>query len=160
MILLNHFHHPPARPLRKRVGAYDQEYPYIPRRRRGKRLHHGGDVCVLVFNSKKPSEREFFVPAGTDLGVKLLRHSDFETRWPNAMEPPGPRQQQHNNQTMDERVGAQVARGDCMGPLTLPPPPHRRQATSRCLAAATALPPPSCRRRRAFALPPPPQLPR
>ena len=71
-------------------------------------------VC-LCLTSKKPSEREFFVPAGTDLGVKLLRHSDFETRWPNAMEPPGPRQQQHNNQTMDERVGAQVARGDCMG---------------------------------------------
>ena len=44
-----------------------------------------------------------------------LRHSDFETRWPNAIKPPGPRQQQHNNQTMDERVGAQVARGDCMG---------------------------------------------
>jgi hypothetical protein len=44
-----------------------------------------------------------------------LRHSNFETRWPNAIEPPGPRQQQHNNQTMDERVEAQVARGDCMG---------------------------------------------
>jgi hypothetical protein len=44
-----------------------------------------------------------------------LRHSDFETRWPNAIEPPGPIQQQHNNQTMDERDGAQVARGDCMG---------------------------------------------
>jgi hypothetical protein len=44
-----------------------------------------------------------------------LRHSYFETRWLNAIEPPGPRQQQHNNQTMDERVGAQVARGDCMG---------------------------------------------
>ena len=28
-------------------------------------------VC-LCFASKKPSEREFFVPAGTDLGVKLL----------------------------------------------------------------------------------------
>jgi hypothetical protein len=40
-----------------------------------------------------------------------LKHSDFETRWPNAIKPPGPRQQQHNNQTMDERVGAQVARG-------------------------------------------------
>ena len=44
-----------------------------------------------------------------------LRHSNFRTRWPNAIEPPGPRQQQHNNQTMDERVGAQVTRGDCMG---------------------------------------------
>ena len=44
-----------------------------------------------------------------------VRHSDFETRRPNAIEPPGPRQQQHNNQAMDERVGVQVARGDCMG---------------------------------------------
>jgi hypothetical protein len=30
-------------------------------------------VC-LCLTSKKPSEREFFVPAGTDLGVKLLKH--------------------------------------------------------------------------------------
>ncbi len=44
-----------------------------------------------------------------------VRYSDFETRQPNAIEPPGPRQQQHDNQTMDEWVGAQVARGDCMG---------------------------------------------
>jgi hypothetical protein len=44
-----------------------------------------------------------------------LRHSDFETRWPNATKLPGHRQQQHNNQTMYERVGVQVARGDCMG---------------------------------------------
>ena len=44
-----------------------------------------------------------------------LRQSDFETRWPKAIEPPGPRQHQHNNQTMDERVGVQVARGDCVG---------------------------------------------
>jgi hypothetical protein len=29
-------------------------------------------VC-LCLASKKPSEREFFVPAGTDLGVKLLK---------------------------------------------------------------------------------------
>jgi hypothetical protein len=28
-------------------------------------------VC-LCLASKKPSEREFFVPAGTDLGVKLF----------------------------------------------------------------------------------------
>jgi hypothetical protein len=32
-----------------------------------------------------------------------------------AIEPPGPRQQRHENQTMDEKVGAQVARGVCMG---------------------------------------------
>jgi hypothetical protein len=44
-----------------------------------------------------------------------LRHSDFETRWPNAIELAGLRQQQHNNQIMDERVWAQVASGDCMG---------------------------------------------
>jgi hypothetical protein len=31
-------------------------------------------VC-LCLASKKPSEREFFVPAGTDLGVKLLKWS-------------------------------------------------------------------------------------
>jgi hypothetical protein len=30
-------------------------------------------VC-LCLTSKKPSEREFFVPAGTDLGVKLLNN--------------------------------------------------------------------------------------
>jgi hypothetical protein len=36
-----------------------------------------GSIMVVVFvclclASKKPPEREFFVPAGTDLGVKLL----------------------------------------------------------------------------------------
>ncbi len=30
-------------------------------------------VCLCLVVSKKPSEREFFVPARTDLGVKLLR---------------------------------------------------------------------------------------
>ncbi len=42
-------------------------------------------------------------------------HSDFETRRMKAIEPPGPRQEQHKNQTTDERVGGQVARGVCMG---------------------------------------------
>jgi hypothetical protein len=36
-------------------------------------------VC-LCLTSKKPSEREFFVPAGTDLGVKLLTHQVVEYR--------------------------------------------------------------------------------
>jgi hypothetical protein len=44
-----------------------------------------------------------------------VRHNNFEIRQPNAIKPPGPRQQQHDNQTIDERVGAKVARGDCMG---------------------------------------------
>ena len=44
-----------------------------------------------------------------------FRHSDFETRPTKAIEPPGPRQQRHENQTMAERVGALVARGVCMG---------------------------------------------
>ncbi len=40
-----------------------------------------GFIMVVVFvclclASKKPSEREFFVPAGTDLGVKLLTRQD------------------------------------------------------------------------------------
>jgi hypothetical protein len=31
-----------------------------------------GMLVCLCLASKKPSEREFFVPAGTDLGVKLF----------------------------------------------------------------------------------------
>ncbi len=31
---------------------------------------------MLCLTSEKPSEREFFVPAGTDLGVKLLKSTD------------------------------------------------------------------------------------
>ncbi len=50
--------------------------PSKPCRWRGKRLHHGGDVCVIVFSLLKPSEQEFFVPARTDWGVKLLIYSD------------------------------------------------------------------------------------
>jgi hypothetical protein len=44
-----------------------------------------------------------------------VTHSNFETRWMKAIEPPGPRQQRYENQTMDEKVRAQVARGVCMG---------------------------------------------
>jgi hypothetical protein len=32
-----------------------------------------GMFVSLCFASQKPSKREFFVPAGTDLGVKLLK---------------------------------------------------------------------------------------
>jgi hypothetical protein len=49
------------------------------------------------------------------------RHSDFETRWTKAIEPPGPRQERHENQTTDERVGAQVARGGLYGRSFGPP---------------------------------------
>ena len=38
------FNHPPARPLRKRVGTYDRADPQIPRRMSGKRHHHGGHI--------------------------------------------------------------------------------------------------------------------
>ena len=48
-------------------------------------------------------------------GWGVFRHSDFETRRTKAIKPPGPRQQRHENQTMDERDGAQVAGGVCMG---------------------------------------------
>ena len=41
-------------------------------------------------------------------GWRGFKHSDFETRWTQAIETPSPRQQQHDNQRMDERVGAQV----------------------------------------------------
>ena len=33
-----------------------------------------GMFVSLCLASQKPSEREFFVPAGTDLGVKLLKN--------------------------------------------------------------------------------------
>jgi len=37
-----------GQPLQKRLPVSDWAYPKIPRRRRGKRHHHGGDVCGLV----------------------------------------------------------------------------------------------------------------
>jgi len=40
-------------------------------------------VC-LCLASQKPSEREFFVPAGTHLGVKLLRQEQLK-RDPEAV---------------------------------------------------------------------------
>ncbi len=46
--------------------------PTKPCRWRGKWLHHGGEFACLCFASQKPYEREFFVRARTDLGVKLL----------------------------------------------------------------------------------------
>ena len=41
-------------------------------------------------------------------GWRGFKHSNFETRRTQAIKMPSPRQQQHDNQTMDERVGAQV----------------------------------------------------
>jgi len=35
-----------------------------------------GKFVSLCLASQKPSERDFFVPAGTDLGVNLLRCSN------------------------------------------------------------------------------------
>ncbi len=58
-----------GQPLGKRSPASDWAYPKIPSRKRGKRHHHGGDVCGLVV-----LDVEFFVPAGTLIGVKLLRY--------------------------------------------------------------------------------------
>jgi hypothetical protein len=37
-----------GQPLRKRSLTSDRAYSMIPHRRRGKRHHHGGDVCWLV----------------------------------------------------------------------------------------------------------------
>ena len=73
MILIIRFHHPPARPLRKRVGAYDREYPYSHAVGGANGSIMVGMFVCLCLTSKKPSEREFIVPAGTDLGVKLLK---------------------------------------------------------------------------------------
>ncbi len=40
-----------------------------------------GCLCACSLASQKPSEREFFVPARTDLGVKLLKKVFCETEW-------------------------------------------------------------------------------
>jgi hypothetical protein len=37
-------------------------------------------VC-LCYASQKPSEREFFIPARTDIGVKLLKRLPERLRW-------------------------------------------------------------------------------
>jgi len=60
----------------------DRAYPKILRRRRGKRHHHGGNVCGLVvlgvdgtfrtIPTINPTRRELFVPAQTLIVVKLL----------------------------------------------------------------------------------------
>ena len=65
-----------AQPLSKRFPAYDWVYPKILHLRRGKWHHHGGDDCgIVVLGSmvlSKSKGREFFVPAQTLIGVKLL----------------------------------------------------------------------------------------
>ncbi len=78
----------------------------IKRRTTGLGLKRSGDgVAASVLQG-------MFVKFSAGGGV---RHSNFETRWTKAIEPPGPRQQRHENQTMDEKVGAQVARGVYLG---------------------------------------------
>jgi hypothetical protein len=73
LILIKRFYGGFVQPLAKRLLGVGYVPPSIPWRWRGKRLRHGGDVFVLVCRaSKKPSKREFFVPARTDLAVKLL----------------------------------------------------------------------------------------
>ncbi len=76
LILLKPFDSGLVQPLAKRrLPGVRYFRPSKPCRWRGKWLHHGGDVCVmcLCLGRKKSSEREFFVPTRTDLGVKLLR---------------------------------------------------------------------------------------
>jgi hypothetical protein len=75
-----------GQPLRKRSPASDQMYPKIPRRRRGKQRHHGGDVCGLVvlgsmvlsvlFLPYKSYGARVFVPAETQIVVKLLKKTE------------------------------------------------------------------------------------
>jgi len=74
-----------------------------------------------LFNSPTCCEPCYYVRCGMVWGLRFykgvvcrifgwrgFKHSDFETRWTQAIKMPSPRQQQHDNQTMDERVGAQV----------------------------------------------------
>ncbi len=49
---------------------------------------------------------------GTDV---VQNRSTFGTRRLKAIKPPGPIQEQHDNQMINKRVSVQVARGDYMG---------------------------------------------
>ncbi len=71
-ILIKPFDGNLGQPLPERLLGVGYACPTKPCRWRGKRLHHGGELVCLCFASQKPSEREFFVRAQTDLGVKLL----------------------------------------------------------------------------------------
>ena len=64
LILLKSFDDGLVQPLLHRPPGVGYAHPSKPCRWRG--------IVCLCLASKKPSEREFFVPAGTDLGVKLL----------------------------------------------------------------------------------------
>jgi hypothetical protein len=72
LILLNPFHHPPPDPFgrgsARTIGSIHRSHAVGGA---NGSIMVGMFVC-LCLTSKKPSEREFFVPAGTDLGVKLL----------------------------------------------------------------------------------------
>jgi hypothetical protein len=72
LILIKPFDGDLGQPLPERLPGVGYARPTKPCRWRGKRLHHGGEFVCLCFASQKPSKREFFVPAGVDLGVKLL----------------------------------------------------------------------------------------
>jgi hypothetical protein len=48
MIYINSSQSVLAEPLPKRMPVSDWVHPKIPHRRRGKRHHHGDDVCGLV----------------------------------------------------------------------------------------------------------------
>jgi hypothetical protein len=50
----------------------------------------------------------------------VQNRSSFGTRRPKAIEPPGPTQQQHNNQTMNKKERTQVAREGLYGWLLDP----------------------------------------
>ena len=50
MILIKPFDNGLVQPLAKRLPGVGYVPPSKPWRWRGKRLHHGGDVCVLVFS--------------------------------------------------------------------------------------------------------------
>ena len=62
----------------------------------------------LCLASQKPSEREFFVPAGTDLGVKLLSGANRLSRKTKFLGNPLRRKTEVFSQTMEQQMAVSI----------------------------------------------------
>jgi hypothetical protein len=80
LILIKPFDDGLVQPLAKRLLGVGYVPPSKPWRWRGNGSIMVGMFVSLCLASKKPSEREFFVPIRTDLAVKLLKTKSIGRR--------------------------------------------------------------------------------